>query len=86
MLEPDVSATRMDDDGLVLLAERAGKFYRCNATGADLWAALDQHQGNTQAAAELVADRYGVHIGRVEQDLEEFIGQLRHAGLARVRS
>lgn len=49
--EPSITTTPMDDGGLVLLSERSGKLYRCNATAAAMWTALRQHDGQPDAAA-----------------------------------
>lgn len=84
--EADVTTTSMDDGGLVLLSERSGKLYRCNAIAAAMWTTLVQQDGQPEATAAAVAERYDVAIGRVRSDLDELIDKLRTAGMLGVAS
>lgn len=80
-VEPTVSATVLDDGGLVLLCERTGRLHRGNATAATMWAALRDHEGCPDSAARAVADYYGIHLDRVRADLDALVGELSRAGL-----
>lgn len=84
--EPSISTTSLDDGGLVLLSERSGKLYRCNATAAAMWAALGRHDGQLDAAALSVADLHRADPARVRADLDLLIDRWRQAGLVRVES
>jgi hypothetical protein len=74
----------MDDGGLVLLCEHTGKLHRCNPTAAAMWAALVDHNGQTNAAVLAVAEQYGMDESRVRTDLDALLGDLRSAGLVRI--
>lgn len=84
--EAGVTSTPMDDGGLVLLSERSGRLYRCNSTGAAMWTALCQHDGEPDAAAATVAEHYGTEPARVRADLKTLIDALQRAGLLGVES
>lgn len=82
--EPGITATEMDDGGLVLLSERSGKLFRCNATAATMWAALWEHDGHLDSAATSIAEHYrGADPARVRADLDVLVERLRQAGLVR---
>jgi hypothetical protein len=81
--EPSVTATVMNDGGMVLLAERGGKFYRCNPTAAAIWSALVRYGGRPDLAAAAVAERYDMGLTRVCADLDVLVGELCRAGLVR---
>ena len=81
--EPNIITTPMDDGGLVLLAQRSGTLFRCNATAAAMWTALCQHDGQLDAVAGSLAERYPAHAARVRADLDLLVEALRRAGLVR---
>lgn len=79
--ERGVTATPMDDGGLVLLSERSGKLYRCNLTGAAMWTALIRHDGQPDAAAATVAEQFGTTPARARADLDVWLDEMQRAGL-----
>lgn len=81
--EPNISTTALDDGGLVLLSERSGKLYRCNATAAAMWTALGRHDGHLDTVAQSVADLHHADTARVRADLDVLAEQWRQAGLVR---
>ncbi|MGH3625654.1 MAG: PqqD family peptide modification chaperone [Sciscionella sp.] len=76
----------MDDGGLVLLSERSGKLFRCNATAAAMWAALRQYDGQLDAAAGSIAEQYRANAVRVRADLDLLVERLQRAGLVKADS
>lgn len=80
-IESTVSATVLDDGGLVLLCERTGRLHRGNATAATMWAALRNHEGCPDTASRAVADYYNMPLDRVRADLDALVGELIRAGL-----
>jgi hypothetical protein len=81
--ESNIRTTALDDGGLVLLSERSGTLYRCNATAADMWAALGRHAGEVDAAARSIANLYHADPTRVRADLDRLIERWQQAGLVR---
>ncbi|MGH3771935.1 MAG: lasso peptide biosynthesis PqqD family chaperone [Pseudonocardiaceae bacterium] len=78
-LRAEVS-TADTDDGMVLLDERAGRYWRLNATGARVLRLL--LEGATpQHVAQSLADRHAVSTERVAADVAALLDRLRTAGL-----
>ncbi|WP_043632549.1 lasso peptide biosynthesis PqqD family chaperone [Nonomuraea candida] len=67
--------------GLVLLDEGSGRYWRLNETGA-LVATVLIEGGTPETAARRLADRYGIHRPRAEQDVRALLNALVAAGLA----
>ncbi|WP_433336233.1 lasso peptide biosynthesis PqqD family chaperone [Spirillospora sp. CA-294931] len=78
-LPPDVTATD-SDDGLVLLDQRAGRYWQLNRTGAaTLRLLLDGHSAE-QAAALLTRGR-PEFTERARRDVESLLAKLTEARL-----
>ena len=78
-LSADVS-TAETDGGLVLLDERAGRYWQLNRTGALILSTL--LDGATPAhAAEILADRYTVSVEKAIADVSALLEHLSAAGL-----
>lgn len=78
-LRADVSVTDTDD-GLVLLDERAGRYWQLNRTGAlVLQTLLDG--GTPEDAAEALATQHAVTAERAAADVAALLAHLRAAGL-----
>ncbi|MGH8896647.1 MAG: lasso peptide biosynthesis PqqD family chaperone [Egibacteraceae bacterium] len=78
-LRADVS-TADTDDGLVLLDERAGRYWQLNATGALVLRTL--LDGSTpQQTAALLADRHAVTTEQAAADVTALLEHLLAAGL-----
>ncbi|MGH8887587.1 MAG: lasso peptide biosynthesis PqqD family chaperone [Egibacteraceae bacterium] len=78
-LRADVS-TADTDDGLVLLDERAGRYWQLNSTGAFVLRTL-LDGGTPQQTAELLADRHAVTTAQAAADVAALLEHLRAAGL-----
>lgn len=78
-LRADVS-TADTDDGLVLLDERAGRYWQLNLTGAFVLRTL-LDGGTPQEAAKLLADRHAVTTERAAADVATLLERLHAAGL-----
>ena len=75
----DVSLVETDE-GMVLLNERAGRYWQLNPTGAILLRAL-LAGGTPHEAAQAVAERHGASVERVTTDVAVLVEQLQAAGL-----
>ncbi|MGH8900182.1 MAG: lasso peptide biosynthesis PqqD family chaperone [Egibacteraceae bacterium] len=78
-LRADVSTTDTDD-GLVLLDERASRYWQLNPTGALVLRAL-LDGATVQEAAETLADQHTVTTERAAADIAALLEHLRAAGL-----
>jgi hypothetical protein len=78
-LRADVSTTATDD-GLVLLDERAGRYWQLNPTGAYVLSVLLNGATPAQAAA-MLADQYAISVDQATGDVTALVDQLRAAGL-----
>jgi Coenzyme PQQ synthesis protein D (PqqD) len=78
-LRADVS-TADTDDGVVLLDERAGRYWQLNPTGA-LVLRLLLEGAAPQQVAQTLAGRYAVSIEQVGADVAALLERLRTAGL-----
>ena len=68
------------DDGMVLLDERAGRYWQLNRTGAFIVRTL--LEGRTpQEIAKTLAQRHGVSVEQVTTDVAVLIERLQTAGL-----
>jgi hypothetical protein len=76
----------MPDGVLVLLSERTGKLYCCNATAAAMWVALDEHDGQLDAVVTTVAEQHQANPARVRADLDQLVEEWEKAGLVRSES
>lgn len=85
-IESGVVATALDHGVLVVLSEATGKLHQCNSTAAAIWQALADHEGDADAAASTVAERYGVGTELVRHDMDDLVDRLSQAGLVRVES
>jgi hypothetical protein len=78
-LSADVSYVETDD-GLVLLDERAGRYWQLNRTGALILSTL--LDGATPVhAAEILADRYTISVKNAIADVSALLEHLCAAGL-----
>ncbi len=83
-LRADVSTTDTDD-GLVLLDERAGRYWRLNPAGA-LVLRLLRDGASPQQVAQTLADRHAVRPTRAAADVAALLEHQHTAGLVdRVR-
>jgi hypothetical protein len=73
----------MPDGGLVLLAEKSGKLYRCNPTAAAMWTALQADDGQPDSASKSVAVEFKAAADQVRTDLDLLLDDLQQAGLVR---
>jgi hypothetical protein len=78
-LHPDMSAADTDD-GVVLLDERAGRYWQLNPTGALVLRLLLDGAAPHQVAQTL-ADRHRVSTQQTAADVTAFLERLRTAGL-----
>ncbi len=78
-LRDDVS-TADTDDGMVLLDERAGRYWQLNLTGA-LVLALLLDGAAPQQVARTLADRHEVSIEQAAADVAALVERLRTAAL-----
>jgi hypothetical protein len=78
-LRADVS-TADTDDGMVLLDERAGRYWQLNATGALVLRKLLDGAAPHQVAQTL-ADRHPVSSEQAAADVAALVERLRTAGL-----
>jgi hypothetical protein len=68
------------DDGMVLLDERAGRYWQLNRTGAFIVRTL--LEGSTpQEIAKTLAQRHGVSVEQVTTDVAVLVERLQTAGL-----
>ncbi|MGH3698127.1 MAG: lasso peptide biosynthesis PqqD family chaperone [Pseudonocardiaceae bacterium] len=82
-LRADVS-TADTDDGVVLLDERAGRYWQLNPTGA-LVLQLLLDGAATPQVAQTLADRYLVSAEQAAADIAALLEHLRTAGLVAER-
>ncbi|MGQ0716808.1 MAG: lasso peptide biosynthesis PqqD family chaperone [Pseudonocardiales bacterium] len=78
-LQTDVS-TADTDDGVVLLDERAGRYWQLNPTGA-LVLRLLLDGVTPHEVAQTLADRHAVSTARAAADVTALLERLRTAGL-----
>jgi hypothetical protein len=78
-LRDDV-ATADTDDGMILLDERAGRYWQLNRTGA-LVLTLLRDGAAPQHVANTLADRHGVSTEQAAADVAALVERLRMAGL-----
>lgn len=72
--------TVADADGAAILDLEAGRITTLNATGAQVWQALERGESVGTIAADLARET-GEHIEAVKKDLQEFIDTLRKRNL-----
>lgn len=78
-LRADIS-TAQTDDGLVLLDERAGRYWQLNRTGAHVLRLL--LDGTTpHQAAQTLTDRHAVSSEQASADVSALLKRLHDAGL-----
>lgn len=82
-LRTDVS-TADTDDGMVLLDERAGRYWQLNATGVLVLRMLLDGAASHQIA-QILADRHAVSTERAAADVAALLERLRTAGLVTER-
>ncbi|GAA3464982.1 lasso peptide biosynthesis PqqD family chaperone [Saccharothrix longispora] len=75
----DITTTRAED-GAVVLDERAGRYWQLNASAVVV---LDRLLAGQSAAeiGEHIARTHGVSPDEVVKDIDDFVGQLRSAGI-----
>ncbi|MBV9141245.1 MAG: lasso peptide biosynthesis PqqD family chaperone [Pseudonocardiales bacterium] len=78
-LRADVSTTDTGE-GMVVLDERAGRYWQLNQTGALVLRLLLDGVAPHQIA-RVLAERHAVRIERAAADVTTFLAQLRTAGL-----
>ena len=78
-LRADVS-TADTDDGVILLDERAGRYWQLNSSGAVVLRLLLDGAAHHQIAQTL-ADRHPVHIEQAAADISALLERLHTAGL-----
>jgi hypothetical protein len=78
-LRADVS-TADTDEGLVLLDERAGRYWQLNPTGALVLRLLLEGM-NPHQTAQILADRHPVSIEQAAADVAALLERLHTAGL-----
>ncbi|MGH3887331.1 MAG: PqqD family peptide modification chaperone [Pseudonocardiaceae bacterium] len=76
-----VHLTPTTSGALVLLDTRSGRMFQLNPTGATAWNALVVGDGDVQAAARTLAQRYGQSYLQVLDDLWPLIHQLVEVSL-----
>ncbi|MFE9767972.1 PqqD family peptide modification chaperone [Streptomyces sp. NPDC005808] len=81
---PGVSVASVDATGrLELLTETAvgsGR-YRCSPVGTAMWIALRRNEGDTGAAAHMLAELWNTAPENARADLDIWIEEMRDAGL-----
>ncbi len=81
---PGVSVSSVNADGcLELLVESVtgSARYRCGPMGAAMWIALRRHDGDSGAAADILADMWNTDPVNARADLEIWVEEMRDAGL-----
>ncbi|WP_053692538.1 PqqD family peptide modification chaperone [Streptomyces sp. WM6372] len=81
---PGVRVASVDADGRLelLAASTAGpESYRCGPVGTAMWIALRQYDGDTAAAADLLARLWGTVPENARADLDVWVEEMRDAGL-----
>ncbi|MGH3476481.1 MAG: lasso peptide biosynthesis PqqD family chaperone [Pseudonocardiaceae bacterium] len=78
-LRADVS-TADTDDGMVLLDERAGRYWQLNPSGAFVLRLLLDGAAPRQVA-QILADRHAVSTAQVAADITALLERLHAAGL-----
>lgn len=78
-LRADVSTTDTDD-GVVLLDERAGRYWQLNPTGG-LVLRLLLDGAAPRRVAQILADRHSVSIHHAAADVDDLLRRLHTAGL-----
>ncbi|MFD3748545.1 PqqD family peptide modification chaperone [Nocardia sp. NPDC058633] len=69
----------------VFVAQDVGRYghLRCRPVGTAMWIALRQHDGDVDAAADMLASLWGTEPENVRADLGIWVGEMRDAGLVR---
>jgi hypothetical protein len=78
-LRRDVTVTRTDG-GMVLLDQKASRYWQLNDTGADILRLL-LDGGTRQGAAEWLADRFHLPPHEADRDVGALVDSLRAAKL-----
>ncbi len=81
---PGVSVSSVNADGrLELLVESATgpARYQCGPMGAAMWIALRRHDGDSEAAAGVLAALWATDPVNARADLEIWVEEMRDAGL-----
>jgi hypothetical protein len=81
MLRTGVSIAEVED-GLVLLDERAGRYWRLNATGALILKHLLAGDTATDVACRL-RQEWDIPLSDAQRDVLDLLGELRQNGLVR---
>jgi hypothetical protein len=79
--EPGLMVTVLADGYLELFSERTGTRFRCGPVGTAMWIALRQHDGNLDAAADMLAELWDRKPENMRADMEVWIDELRDVGL-----
>ncbi|MEU7741381.1 lasso peptide biosynthesis PqqD family chaperone [Nonomuraea sp. NPDC049158] len=79
-LRGDVSAAH-STDGLVLLDERAGRYWQLNATATLVLRALLCGASPGEVARRLTGDHPGLSVEQADRDVADLLTALRRAGL-----
>ncbi|KPI14887.1 hypothetical protein OV450_8233 [Actinobacteria bacterium OV450] len=81
---PGVRVTSVDADGrleLLAASSTGPESYRCGPVGTAMWIALRQHDGDSTAAAALLARLWNTGPENARADLDIWIEEMRDAGL-----
>jgi hypothetical protein len=68
------------DDEIVVMELDKGTFFSLTGTSLSIWGALDDELDHDALLARL-AGEFGVVADDIAQDVDDFLGQLRDAGL-----
>lgn len=63
------------DNGVVLLSIVAGRYYRLNEVGSEVWRALEK-EITVSILCKNVAEKFGVETTVIERDIVLFLNQL----------
>ena len=66
-------------DRVVIVLPRSGEFFTLQATGCDLWAALEEPGSIRDLAARLAAN-YAIPVEEIANDIAPVIDELEHCG------
>jgi len=72
------------DGEMVLLDMNSENYFGLDKVGCDIWQTLQEHK-SLQAVYDTMLENYDVEPERLEKDLQEFIKQLKEAGLIQIR-
>ncbi|MGW1506157.1 PqqD family protein [Streptomyces mirabilis] len=81
--EPGVTAVVLENGYLELHSQHSGTRICCGPVNTAMWIAIRQHDGQLDAAADLLATLWDVDPLYMRSDLDVWVSELGDAGLVR---